>query len=144
MEDKEFIVESAGRLERWENTPRPVPDGYADMSREELIKLVVYLQDRLEESDAARSKEREGLAAQVSALTDRISELTEQLRKTNESMSAMAVQLSEQSRLLREKDREIAGLQSTVKVGRKHLFGGKSQKGTKAKGKNDGCPVSTQ
>ena len=141
MEDKEFIVESAGRLERWENAPRPVPDGYADMSREELIKLVVYLQDRLEESDAARSKEREGLTAQVSALTDKISELTEQLRKNNESMSAMAVQLSEQSRLLREKDREIAGLQSTVKVGRKHLFGGKSQKGTKAKSKNDGCPT---
>ena len=134
MEDKEFIVESAGRLERWENTPRPVPDGYADMSREELIKLVVYLQDRLEESDAARSKEREGLTAQVSALTDKISELTEQLRKTNESMSAMAVQLSEQSKLLREKEEKIAELQGTVKVGRRIRFDRKSQKGT---GKKD-------
>ena len=42
MEDKEFIMESARRLERWENTPRAVPDDYADMNRDELIKLAVY------------------------------------------------------------------------------------------------------
>ena len=59
MEDREFILESARRLERWENTPRAVPDGYADMSRDELIKLVAYLTERLEESDVARRKERE-------------------------------------------------------------------------------------
>ena len=59
MEEKEFILESARRLERWENTPRPVPDGYADMNRDELIKLAVYQRERLEESDAARKKERE-------------------------------------------------------------------------------------
>ena len=129
MEDKEFILESARRLERWENTPRPVPDGYADMNRDELIKLIAYLTDRLEESEAAR-KEND---RRMSELSDKISELTEQLRKTNDGMSAMAVQLSEQSKLLKEKDEKIAELQSTVKAGRRHLFDRKSQKGTRKK-----------
>ena len=140
MEDKEFILESARRLERWENTPRPVPDDYADMNRDELIKLAVYQRERLEESDAARKKEREesagrisALTAQVSELTDKISELTEQLRKNNESMSAMAGQVFGLMKQLREKDEKIAELQSTVKVGRRHLFDRKSQKGTRNK-----------
>ena len=140
MEDNEFILESARRLERWENTPRPVPDGYADMNRDELIKLAVYQRERMEEVEAARRKEREesagrisALTAQVSELTGKLSELTEQLRKNNESLSAMVVQLSEQSRLLREKDEKIAELQSTVKVERRHLFDRKSQKGTRKK-----------
>ena len=129
MEDKEFILESARRLERWENTPRPVPDGYADMNRDELIKLIAYLTDRLEESEAARKESDR----RMSELSDKISELTEQLRKTNDGMSAMAVQLSEQSKLLKEKDEKIAELQSTVKAGRRHLFDRKSQKGTRKK-----------
>ena len=129
MEDRDFILESARRLERWENTPRPVPDGYADMNRDELIKLAAYLTERLEESEATRKESDR----RMSELSDRISELTEQLRKTNEVMSAMAVQLSEQSRQLREKDEKIAELQSTVKVGRRHQFGRKSQKGTRDK-----------
>ena len=52
MEDKEFILESARRLERWENTPRAVPDGYADMNRDELIKLAIYQRERMEEVEA--------------------------------------------------------------------------------------------
>ena len=129
MEDKEFILESARRLERWENTPRPVPDDYADMNRDELIKLAIYQRERLEESDAARKKEREesagrisALTAQVSELTDRLSELTEQLRKNNKSMSAMTEQVFGLMKQLREKDEKIAELQSTVKVGRRYLF----------------------
>ena len=110
-------------MERWENTPRPVPDDYADMNRDELIKLAIYQRERLEESDAARKKEREesagrisALTAQVSELTDKISELTEQLRKNNESMSAMAGQVFGLMKQLREKDEKIAELQSTVKT----------------------------
>ena len=139
MEEKDFILESARNLKRWEETPRRVADDYADMDREELVKLVIFLQERLEESDLARRKEREessgrisGLTSQVSALTDKISGLTEQLRKNNEAMSVMAVQMAEQSSLINEKDRKISELQSTVKVGRKHHFGKKSQKGTKS------------
>ena len=138
MEDKDFILESARNLKRWEETPRRVADDYADMDRDELVKLVIFLQERLEEADLARRKEREessgrisGLTAQVSALTDKISELTEQLRKNNGAMSAMAVQMAEQSRLINEKDRKISELQSTVKVGRRHLFDRKSQKCTR-------------
>ena len=137
MEDRKFILESARRLERWENTPRPVPDGYADMSRDELIKLVAYLTERLEESDAARKKEREESAGSISALTAQVSALTEQLRKNNESMSAMTEQVFGLMKQLREKDEKIAELQSTVKVGKRNLFGRKSQKGTKAKDKDD-------
>ena len=136
MEDKEFILESARRLERWENTPRAVPDGYADMNRDELARLAIYQRERMEEAEAIRRKEHEesagrisALTTQVSELTDKLSELTEQLRKNNEVMSAMATQLSEQSRQLREKDEKIAELQSTVKVGRKSR---KSQKGAQS------------
>ena len=66
----------------------------------------------------------------MSELTDKISELTEQLRKNNESMSAMTAQVFGLMKRLREKDEKIAELQSTVKVGRRHLFDRKSQKGT--------------
>ena len=122
MEDKEFILESARRLERWENTPRPVPDDYADMNRDELIKLAIYQRERLEESDAARKKEREESAGSISALAAQVSELTEQLRKNNECMSAMTKQVFGLMKQLREKDEKIAELQSTVKVGRRYLF----------------------
>ena len=54
MEDKEFILESARRLERWENTPRPVSEDYADMNRNELIKLAIYQREHMEEMEAAR------------------------------------------------------------------------------------------
>lgn len=127
MEDKDFILESARRLERWENTPRPVPDDYADMNRDELIKLAIYQRERMEEMESARKESDR----RISELTDKISELTELLRKGNETTSAMAVQVSELLRQLREKDRKIAELQSTVKAGRKNLFGRKSQKGTR-------------
>lgn len=133
MEDKDFILESARRLERWENTPRPVPDDYADMNRDELIKLAVYQRERMEEMESARKESDR----RISELTDKISELTELLRKGNETTSAMAVQVSELLRQLREKDRKIAELQSTVKTGRKDLFGRKSQKGTKVKDRDD-------
>ena len=144
MEDKDFILESARNLKRWEETPWCVADDYADMNRDELIKLIIYLQVRLEEADFTRNKEREessgrisGLTSQVSALTDKISELTEQLRKNNEAMSAMAAQMAVQSRLINEKDRKISELQSTVKVGRRHLFDRKSQKGTSNRDKEN-------
>ena len=133
MEDKEFIMESARRLERWENTPRPVPDGYADMSRDELIKLVTYLTGRLEESDVARRKEREESAGNISALTAQVSALTEQLRKSNEAVFTMTGQISERMRQLKAEKEKSAKLQSEVKVGRRHLFGRKSQKGTRDK-----------
>lgn len=137
MEDKEFILESARRLERWENTPRAVPDGYADMNRDELIKLAAYLTERLEESDVARKKEREESAGSISALTAQVSALTEELRKSNEAVFTMAGQISELMRQLQAEKEKSAELQSAVKVGKRNLFGRKSQKGTKAKDKDD-------
>ena len=134
MEDKEFILESARRLERWENTSRPVADDYADMNRDELIKLIAYLRERLEEAEREREESAcriSDLSARVSALTEKISGLTDMLRKSQEGQSALLKQLI-------EKDRLIADLQSAVKVGRKNLYGGKSQKGIKSKAKEDG------
>lgn len=133
MDDKEFILESARNLKRWEETPRRMADDYADMNRDELIKLIIYQRERMEEAASARKESDR----RISELTEKISELTEMLRKSHEATSAMAVQVSELLRQLREKDRKIADLQSTVKSGRKNLFGRKSQKGTKAKDKGD-------
>ena len=110
-----------------------MPDDYADMNRDELIKLIIYQRERMEESDAARKESDR----RISELTDKISELTELLRKSNETTSSMAVQMSEVLNQLKEKDRQIAELQSEVKSGRKERFGRKSQKGTRAKGKDD-------
>ena len=134
MKDKEFILESARRLERWEETPRPVPEDYADMNRDELIKQAIYQRKRMEEMEAAR-KETDRKNAE---LTDKLSALTGQLRKSNEVMSGMAAQMSELMRQLKAEREEAAKLRSEVKAGRKNLFGRKSQKGTKAKDKDDG------
>ena len=144
MEDKDFILESARRLERWENTPRPVPDDYADMNRDELIKLAIYQRERMEEMESARKKEREdsagmisGLTAEVSELNRRVGELTEMLRASNQNALGMSRQISELLEQLKEKDRKIEELQVTVRAGRKNLSGRKSQKGTKVKDKDD-------
>ena len=107
------------------------------MNRDELIKLVAYLTERLEESEAARKKEREESAGSISALAAQVSELTEQLRKSNEVVSAMAGQMSDLMRQLKAEREESAKLRSEVKVGRRHLFDRKSQKVTKAKDKDD-------
>ena len=125
MEDKDFILESARNLKRWEETPRRVADDYADMNRDELIKLIAYLRECLEEADFARRESD----SRISELTDKVSELTEQLRKGNDAAMVMAAQMSELLKQHREKDSKIAELQSTVKVGRRHLFDRKSQKG---------------
>ena len=124
MEDKEFILESARRLERWENTPSPVPDDYADMNRDELARLAIYQRERMEEAEAIRRKEYEesagrisALTIQVSELTDKLSTLTEQLRKNNESLSAMTEQVFGLMRQLREKDEKIAELQARSRSG---------------------------
>ena len=66
MEDKEFILESVRRLERWENTPRPVPDATRKKKRKESAGRI------------------SALITQVSELTDKISELTEQLQPYND------------------------------------------------------------
>ena len=129
MEDKDLILESAHRLKRWEETPRRVADDYADMNRDELIKLANYQKERLEEADLAR-RESDRKNAELS---DKLTELTELLRKSNEAVSAMAVQVSELTRQLKAEREESAKLRSEVKAGRKHLFGKKSQKGTKSK-----------
>lgn len=102
------------------------------MNRDELIKLIIYQRERMEEADFARKESDR----RISELTGKISELTELLRKSNGTASAMVVQVSELMRQLREKDRKIAELQSTVKSGRKNLFGCKSPKWTKAKDKD--------
>ena len=116
-----------------ENTPRPIPDDYADMNRDELIKLAIYQRERMEEMESARKESDR----QNAELTDKLSALTEQLRKNNEAMSAMATQVSELMRQLKAEREAAAKLRSEVKVGRRHLFGRKSQKGTKAKDRDD-------
>lgn len=133
MEDKDFILESAHNLKRWEETPRRVADDYADMNRDELIKLANYQRERLEEADLAR-RESDRKNAELS---DKLTELTELLRKSNEAVSVMAVQVSELTSQLKAEREESAKLRSEVKTGRRNFFGRKSQKGTKSKDDDD-------
>ncbi|BDI74922.1 hypothetical protein PC1C4_16440 [Paraprevotella clara] len=51
MEENEFILELARRMEAWEKTPRLAGNDYADMNRDELIKLIFYLRECLREKD---------------------------------------------------------------------------------------------
>lgn len=145
MEDNEFILESARNLKRWEETPRRVADDYADMDRDELIRLIAFLRERLEEAESSRKKEHEESSERISALTSevsvlnrRVGELTDMLKASYVSASETSMQMSELLRQLKDKDRKIAELQSTAKVARKNLFGRKSQKGTKAKDRDGG------
>lgn len=54
MEENEFILESTRRMEAWEKTPRSAVNAYADMNRDELIRLIVYLRECLEEMESCR------------------------------------------------------------------------------------------
>ena len=51
MEENELILELARRMEAWEKTPRLAGNDYADMNRDELIKLIFYLRECLREKD---------------------------------------------------------------------------------------------
>ena len=99
------------------------------MNRNELIKLAIYQRERLNEMEVARNKSDR----RITELTDKISELTEQLRKSNEVVSAMAGQVSDLMRQLKAEREESTKLRSEVKVGRRHLFDRKLQKGTRNK-----------
>ena len=46
--ERDFIRRSAARVEEWENTPRPFDDPYSDMNTEEKSKLLVYLQQTID------------------------------------------------------------------------------------------------
>lgn len=115
------------------------------MDRDELIRLIAFLRERLEEAEAARKKEHEESSERISALTSevsglnrRVGELSDMLKASYVSASETAMQMSELLRQLKDKDRKIAELQSTAKVARKNMSGSKSQKGTKAKGRDNG------
>ena len=132
MEENEFILESACNLKRWEETPLHMADDYADMNRDELIKLIIYQRERIEGVEASHKKEREDSAGRISALTEEVSELvrkvgelTEMLKANNRNASETAKQMSGLLKLLNEKNRQIAELQNAVKAGRKNLFGNK-------------------
>ena len=111
---------------------------YADMTRDELIKLIIYQRECMEETEVSRKKEREdsavrisALAAEVSELNKRVGELTEKLKAGSQNAFEMARLVSGLLEQLWEKDRKIAELQSEVKASCKNRFGHKSPKGTK-------------
>ena len=92
-------------------------DDYADINRDELIKLIVYLREHPEEMEAPRKKEREDSAERISVLTSEMSvlnrkagELTGISQASYVSASETARQISELLKQLGEKDRKIAEL----------------------------------
>ena len=142
MEENEFIQESARRLEQWENTPRPRVEDYDDMSREEMAKLLVYLTERLQESERLRAREHEEASSRIAELTLKVGEMGHTIAEMASVQRASVRQIAELTAAVKSKDELIARLQSEGSVSRKERFGSKSQKGIRSrKRKNDNTPT---
>lgn len=126
---RNFILESARRVEEWENTPRACVDPYNDMTSEEISKLLVYQQELL------ANKERE-----VANKERELVELNAKLDKLLESQTSMTVSMTEMASELKElrisnaaKDKEIKSLTELLKRNNQTMFGSKSQKAKTSK-----------
>lgn len=126
QDERDFILQSAMRVEWHENVPRPLDEAYCDMTPQELIGLAETLQRMLRESEAARKESEK-----------RYDRLLTQLSSLNENIRTLTAALKERDSKLAEKDRMIEELRKTVQdagdrlsLGNKERFGSKSQKGT--------------
>ena len=71
QEEKLQILRSARLLEEYENTPRTFNDPYAEMSDIEKSKLIIYLQELLEEQKRQVREQRE-IASRERARADQL------------------------------------------------------------------------
>lgn len=124
QDERDFILESAHKIEEWENTPRTFVDPYSDMTSEEKSKLLAYQQELL------AGKEREN--AELHAKLDR---LIESQKKSQEAMTSMTVSMTEMAGELKElrlsnaaKDRTIQAQAELLSRNNQAMFGSKSQK----------------
>jgi putative transposase len=130
QDERDFILNSAARLEEWENTPRDFEDPYCDMTTEEKSKLLILQQQMLDERQL-QVEAAEARAARSEAKLDKIMSQLSQL------MDMVRQRDTENARLrdeLAQADKKITALAEQVRLGRKNRFGSKSQRGTKMKG----------
>lgn len=120
--ERDFILESARRVEEWENTPRAFMDPYSDMTSEEKSKLLVYQQELL------ANKERE-----LAELNAKLDKLLESQTSMTVSMTGMASELKELRISNAAKDKEIKSLTELLKRNNQTMFGSKSQKAKTSK-----------
>lgn len=130
--ENEKILESARILERWENTPTPYTDPYSDMNDIEKSKLIQLLMDQ---RDEARRRE-EAASQESAALQNRIIELID---RNSRQMEGLMDQICELTRLLKEKEKENARLQSRLDVANRNRYDRTSQKNSRpGKNRNEG------
>ena len=81
QEEKLQILRSARLLEEYENTPRTFNDPYAEMSDIENSKLIIYLQELLEEQKRQVREQREIASserARADQLMSKLDDMTKQ------------------------------------------------------------------
>lgn len=103
QDERDFILQSAMRVEWHESVPRPLDEAYCDMTPQELIGLAETLQRMLRESEAARNESEK-----------RYDRLLTHLAGLNENIRTLTDALKERDCRLAEKDRMIEELRKTV------------------------------
>lgn len=124
-EEKQQILQSSRLLEAYENTPRPFNDPYIEMSDIEKSKLILYLQELLEEQKR-QAKEQQEIALKERARADQL------MSKLDELLELMKLQDKENARLKDELAQVLkanTSLSEQHRLERKNKYGSKSQKG---------------
>lgn len=124
QDERDFILESARKVEEWENTPRVFEDPYSDMTSEEKSRLLVYQQELL----AVKEREIAGLHAKLDRLIESQNKSQEAMASMTASMSGMAGELRELRLSNAAKDREIQSLTELLSRNNQTMFGSRSQK----------------
>ena len=129
--ERDFIRRSAARVEEWENTPRPFDDPYSDMNTEEKSKLLVYLQQTIDNLNNTVESLREELRQsreQKEELLRGQADLRSALNVLSQSLlSAESAQKKAES-VIEQQARQISDLRDQLKRNNKAQFGSKSQK----------------
>ena len=129
--DRDFIRLSAARVEEWENTPRPFDDPYSDMNTEEKSKLLVYLQQTIDNLNNTVESLREELRQsreQKEELLRGQADLRSALNVLSQSLlSAESAQKKAES-VIEQQARQISDLRDQLKRNNKAQFGSKSQR----------------
>ena len=126
-----YDKEVAACVEAWENTPRPFDDPYSDMNTEEKSKLLVYLQQTIDNLnntvESLREELRQSREQKEKLLRDQ-ADLRSALKDLSQSLlSAEAAQKKADS-VIDKQARQISDLQDQLKRNNKAQFGRKSKK----------------
>lgn len=104
LEEKLQILQSAKLLEAYENTPRPFNDPYVEMTSTEKSKLIIYLQELLEEQKRQVKAQREfaekerananQLMAKLDSMTNQFTELLQLMKKREKENAQLRMEIA--------------------------------------------------